>query len=59
MLSLRLAEAVAGTLGGGRIKKVLSGASDACGVLIAIVAGAAFSYFIFLMLIIVSGNLVL
>lgn len=58
-LSLKLAEAVVGTFSNGKIKKVLSNAAGAVNALIAVVAGTAFLYFIFLMLIIVSGNLVL
>ena len=59
LLSLKLAEAAVGIFSDGRIGKVLSAASNACGVLTAITAGVAFAYFIFLTLIIVSGNLVL
>lgn len=58
-LSLKLAEAVVGTFSNGKIKKVLSNVTGAVNALIAVVAGTAFLYFIFLMLIIVSGNLVL
>ncbi len=58
-LSLSLAGAVAEPLGGGKISSLLSGLAKSMSMLIAVVLGTAFIYFIFLILVITTGNMVL
>ena len=58
-LSLKLAGAITEPLEGGKITSLLNSISGAINLLIAVVCGLAFIYFVFLILLIASGNLVL
>lgn len=58
-LSLKLAGAITEPFEGGKITSLLGSVSNAVNLLIAVVCGLAFLYFIFLILLIASGNLVL
>ena len=58
-LSLKLAGAITEPLEGGKITSLLNSISGAINLLIAVVFGLAFIYFVFLILLIASGNLVL
>jgi len=55
-LSLQLTAAIAEPLGELRISNILSGVSKNMVILIAVLVGAAFLYFIFLLLVIATGN---
>jgi len=55
-LSLQLTAAIAEPLGEKRISNILSGVSKNMVILIAVLIGAAFLYFIFLILVIATGN---
>lgn len=58
-LSLKLAGAITEPFEGGKITSLLNSVSSGVNLLIAVVCGLAFLYFIFLILLIASGNLVL
>lgn len=58
-LSLKLAGAITEPFEGGKITSLLNSVSSGVNLLIAVVCGLAFLYFVFLILLIVSGNLVL
>lgn len=58
-LSLKLAGAITEPFEGGKITSLLNSVSSGVKLLIAVVCGLAFLYFIFLILLIASGNLVL
>ena len=58
-LSLKLAGAITEPLEGGKITSLLNSISGAINLLVAVVCGLAFIYFVFLILLIASGNLVL
>jgi len=55
-LSLKMAGAIAEPLGEKRISDILSGVGKNMGTLIAVLIGAVFLYFVFLMLVIATGN---
>lgn len=58
-LSLKLAGAITEPFEGGKITSLLNSVSSGVNLLIAVVCGLAFLYFVFLILLIASGNLVL
>lgn len=58
-LSLKLAGAITEPFEGGKITSLLNSVSSSVNLLIAVVCGLAFLYFVFLILLIASGNLVL
>lgn len=58
-LSLSLAAAITEPLGGGKISSLLSGLSKNMSLLVAILLGTVFLYFIFLVLVVCTGNLVI
>lgn len=58
-LSLKLAGAITEPFEGGKITSLLNSVSSGVNLLIAVVCGLAFLYFVFLILLITSGNLVL
>ncbi|MBE5730566.1 MAG: hypothetical protein E7350_01265 [Clostridiales bacterium] len=58
-LSLKLVSAVAEPLGCGEICNILGGISKSVSALVAILLGVAFLYFIFLLLLVCTGNLVI
>jgi len=55
-LTLHLAGAIAEPLGDKRISSILSGIAKNMGILVAVLLGAIFLYFIFLLLVIATGN---
>ncbi len=58
-LALKLAGALTEPFEGGRIAGLLNSVSSAVNLLVAVICGIVFLYFVFLLLIIASGNLVL
>ena len=58
-LSLKLAAAVTEPLGNSRITGLLTGVSKSLGILTAVILGLAFLYFVFVILVIGTGNLAL
>ena len=58
-LSLKLVSAVAEPLGCDEICNILGGISKSVSALVAILLGVAFLYFIFLLLLVCTGNLVI
>lgn len=58
-LALKLAGALTEPFEGGRIAGLLNSVSSAVNLLVAIICGIVFLYFVFLLLVIASGNLVL
>lgn len=58
-LALRLSAALVEPLGCGRVASMLSSVSSSVNLLTAVICGTVFLYFIFLVLLILSGNLVL
>lgn len=58
-LSLKLASGVCETLGNDKISTMLSSVSGSVGLLVAVLLGIVFLYFVFMLLLILSGNLVL
>lgn len=58
-LSLKLSAAVTEPLGNSRISGLLTGVSKSLGILVAVILGLAFLYFIFIVLAVSTGNLAL
>lgn len=58
-LSLKLAAALTEPLGNTRVCGLLNGVSKSLGILTAVILGLAFLYFVFVMLVIATGNLAL